>query len=142
MDKDNIVDISPSIEEKRWENILIQLAKEVFGPSVLLKLPNWKYTGVPLIPESPYLMKLEGWKKTMFAISDIAAANLADHGHSISPEKAQCQMVSLKAIRDLFWAIIKLNYIPGKELAAKSLDGGIVLVEISKIQGGNKKWVQ
>ena len=146
MNENKVVNLSPNVEEKRWELFLTHLTKELFGSAILLQLPNWKYKGTPVQPQEIILLQLSGWKKLMFSISDIMVdqiniVKLDITSHTVVESKRREEEVrwkteALKSIRGLFWSIIKLKYFPGKELTAKSLDGEVVLVEFFGSQRG------
>lgn len=129
MDKSNVVNLFPTEEEKRWELFLTQITKDIFGPYVLSKIPDWKYMGPKLQDEDTFLMQLTGWKKMMFSISDIVVDQIKNNSSIMNHEEIHWKSESLKGLRILFWAIMKLKYFPGKEMVAKSSNGEVILVE-------------
>ena len=129
MEKSNLVDLVSSIKEKQMEILLIKMAEEIFGSYISTKLTNWKFNGKLLQPEDHVLMKLKGWKKTLFAISDIAANQIQTNSSLMNMMEIQWKSESVKSFRGIFWAIIKLNYFLDIELQARSSEGEVVLIE-------------
>lgn len=135
MEKSNLIDLVPSIEEKQMGDFLIKIAEEIFGSYISTKLINWKFNGKPLQPEDNILMKLSGWKKTLFAISDIAANQIGTSSSLMNMMEIQWKSESVKSFRGIFWAMIKLNYFLDVELQARSSEGEVFLIEDSNHRG-------
>lgn len=121
-------------KEVMWEKTLNCLTEELLGPEVIEELNlKGKKLGIPIKPNEPVLMALDGFMVNFFLVTSAGMEYLNTRKPFLSGEVFDEKTRAAHSMRELFWAKLKLENqeLWGKNIGVRLLDDDLVVVELA-----------
>lgn len=97
--------------DKLWNQVLVFLLGEFFGPETVELLASHKFNGDSIAKnEKQCDVLLNGFEKRMYDCVDVAFCYLQENGYKMPKGEGEERRRLAVALKEIFWALVKLNH--------------------------------